>query len=96
MKLIKITNDEILKGFREPSAYYALKEYKELHEKLIACDLTVDNEGDICGIVDGVRYWITTEPEIFRFNKACDYSVNLKYRVHKNSKYSETILELHW
>lgn len=40
MKLIKITNDEILKGFREPCAYYGLKEYKELHEKLIACDQT--------------------------------------------------------
>lgn len=96
MKLIQITNDEILKGFREPSAYYDLKENRELHEKLIACDLTVDNEGDICGIVDGERYWITTEPEIFRFNKACDYSVNLKYKVHKSSKHNDTVLELHW
>ena len=92
MKIIQITDEDILKGFAIKNAVYANLKQEELHDRILAGRLSVDPEGDIeAWTNEGERYWITTEPEIARFNKAGDYDISLKYNVHKDSKYNETI-----
>lgn len=95
MKTIQILNDEILKGFLEKNAVYTCLEDEVLHEKILSGKLTVDGNGDIEAITDNGRYWITTEPSITRFNKACDYNVMINYKVHEGSKYNAVLFELY-
>lgn len=95
MKIVQISNEDILKGFTEKNTIYVRSEDEELHERLLSGRLSVDPEGDIEAWTNGEHYWITTEPEITRFNKACDYAVSFKYKVHKDSKYCLSIFELY-
>lgn len=54
-------------------------------------EFKIDCFQDIEIFIDGVRFWMISEPKITSFNKAGKYEISLKYEIHKNSKYSPSI-----
>lgn len=74
---------------------HKLNRTEELEKLFLALskgeEFKIDCFQDIEIFVDGVRFWLISEPKITKFNKAGKYEISLKYEIHKNSKYSPSI-----
>lgn len=88
MKNIKITQEEVLKGFKEEAFVR-----DDLHHNLVENGkvVLVDPENCVLIKLDKKTYWVTTEPVIKMFNKNCDYEISIKYEIHETSKYSKAL-----
>ncbi len=87
MKVIEISKEEILKGFKELSVVCS-----ELHYDLVYNGkMKVDDFNDIEIDMAGKKYWVTTNTKISMLNKLGEYQINVEYEIHENSKYGKVL-----
>lgn len=87
MKKINISKEEVLENFKILGALP-----DDLHKKLVEKGkIRVDDFNDLEVNIDGEKYWVTTCMLIIKDNKMGDYNIDIEYKIHKDSKYSETL-----
>ena len=87
MRKINISKEEVLKNFKILGALP-----DDLHKKLVEKGkIRVDDFNDLEVNIDGEKYWVTTCMSIKMENKIGDYNIYIEYKIHKDSKYRETL-----
>lgn len=87
MRKINISKEEVLENFKILGALP-----DDLHKKLVEKGkIRVDDFNDLEVNIGGEKYWVTTHMLIIKDNKMGDYNIDIEYKIHKDSKYSEIL-----